>query len=549
MWRVEHVSYLPDERPSAAATPASATAASDPSPGATSPASTRSARHRENHGFGRFLGLTTLGTIVPGAGLLGAGWRRTGAVILGLFVGLGLVVLAYFYWRGLRGGATYLASRTDLFDSLAMASIVVIAIWLLSILMTGWAARPQPAGMLRGLGATLFTLLMAAVLVVPTVYLGQRALIGRDLLNKVFEENRITTPTAATNTPHVEQADPWQGIDRVNVLLLGTDAYPGRPSIRTDSMMLASTNTQTGDTLLIGIPRNLTGWHIRETSPMRAVWPDGIAYCGRTNIDNCELTNYWRTVGEYVKEHPEAYPGDKMPSLTALREVIGDFTNLTIDNVAMIDIRGFSSLVDALGGVDINVLTRLPYGYKLRTDGTIVPGSEAGILEPGMQHLTGYQAMWYARARGNGQTDFDRMRRQRCVIGALARQVSPAKLVQRFPELAKAAQDNLLFDISLSQLPAWQLLGDRIQKGKIRSLPFTSKLFDNVKPDYDWVHAYIGHALDPDFVEAPTTDGYGRPLPTASPSPSTSPTKTPGKSASPSTTVPQEGVVDVADAC
>ena len=82
--------------------------------------------------------------------------------------------------------------------------------------------------------------------------------------------------------------DPWAGTERVNTLLIGSDAGKDRVGVRTDSLMVVSTNTKTGDTLLIGIPRNLEFVPIPDDNPLSTVWPDGYN-CG----DECLRNDIW----------------------------------------------------------------------------------------------------------------------------------------------------------------------------------------------------------------------------------------------------------------
>ncbi len=81
----------------------------------------------------------------------------------------------------------------------------------------------------------------------------------------------------------------------------------------------------------------------------------------------------------------------------------------------MVDMYGFAALVDAIGGLEINVQTDIKYGGVYGTAGTIPAGKRV---------LNGEQVLWYGRSRV-GSDDFSRMGRQRCVIGALAQQASP----------------------------------------------------------------------------------------------------------------------------
>jgi hypothetical protein len=70
-----------------------------------------------------------------------------------------------------------------------------------------------------------------------------------------------TTTVASSSTSSSSSTSttvaPFPGLDRVNVLLLGGDAGPGRYSLRTDSMIVVSIDPDTGDTAMISVPRNL----------------------------------------------------------------------------------------------------------------------------------------------------------------------------------------------------------------------------------------------------------------------------------------------------
>ena len=79
--------------------------------------------------------------------------------------------------------------------------------------------------------------------------------------------------------PNSAMADPWAGTPRVNVLLLGSDAGADRTGVRTDSMMVASINTRTGDTVLFGLPRNLQNVPFPEHDPLHKLFPQGFN-CG-----------------------------------------------------------------------------------------------------------------------------------------------------------------------------------------------------------------------------------------------------------------------------
>lgn len=535
------MSYLPDDavgrarrsqHPSQAQVPPATADGPSQHPSPEQPSLATRAAHQRAHyypdqaaphrsGIGLLIGMTTLGTLLPGSGLLLSGRRRSGATLLGVFVLLVAAGAGFVYWQGPTAAALYVAVRPRWLLSLAVGLSLFVLIWCISVVHTAWVNRPKGPSAGARLLSVAWVGLLCAALVVPTVGAAQYVLIQNDLLQSMFDP---ATRRSTTTPPNVSQVDPWENLPRANVLLIGSDQYPGREGIRTDSLMLVSTDTKTGNTVLFGIPRNLEGYTFRPTNPLHKYYPDG-PHCGL----ECMINAVWQMAATRSAE----FVGDPNPGLTTLTEVVSDLVGQTIDSTVVIDIRGFSALVDAMGGVDITVRSRLPIGGKRGESGQIVPGSILGWIEPGPQHMDGYTAMWFARSRVLAD-DFDRMRRQRCMVGALARQVNPLTMLRRYPALAKVAKDNIQIDIPMAQLPAWADLVTRVQKGTIRSLPFTSSIINVTRPDYPKIHRLVEDALDP---------AAGTPTPTPTQRPTRSPTPPP------SATAPPDGLVDVDDAC
>lgn len=481
--------------------------------------------------MGRFLGLTALGSVVPGAGLLATGRRRLGGALLGLFVLVLLAALVFLLMKGPTAAALFVAVRPRWLLGLSVGVVVGVLLVCASVVATGWSARVRPAAAGRRAAMVGWVGLLCAILLLPAVRTAEYAFIQRDLLQSVFNPKNAVSARG----PNADNGDPWAAIPRVNVLLVGSDAYPDRPGIRTDSMMAVSVNTRTGDTVLFGIPRNLQGYTFRPTNPLHKYYPEG-PRCGL----ECMLNGVWHMATQRAAE----FPGNPNPGLSTLTEVVSDLLGMPIDNTVVIDIRGFSALVDAMGGVSITVRDRLPIGGKL-VNGYIVPGSITGWIEPGPQHMNGYTAMWFARSRVLSD-DFDRMRRQRCMVGALVRQVNPLTMINRFPALAQVAKDNIQADVDMAQLPAWADLVTRAQRGSIRSLPFTSKLINVNNPDYPKIHRMVARAVTQPSQSASPSSARSATTPTA-PADATATTGTPVPSASTST--PAEGLVNVSDAC
>ncbi len=461
----------------------------------------------------RFYVLTGLSTLLPGAGLLLTPLRRLGIILLVPTVVLGLVLLAKLADGSLVDSALGLAVSPTKLMLAVMGVVLVGLVWSLAILVTAGQTRPSD-----GQGTIvrpLFVLLCVAAVLTPLSVSGRYLTIQRSVVTEVFPSVVASGSTAiATSTTK----DPWDGTPRVNVLLLGSDAGAGRWGVRTDSMMVASINTKTGDTVLIGVPRNLENVPIPKDNPLSTLYPDGYN-CG----DECLMNGIWTL----AVDHKDLFPDDPNPGLTSTRQVLEAVLGLPIQRTIVIDLRGFQSLVNAMGGVDIVAREKVCIDCKSNGYGGIIwTGSREKWIEPGPQHLTGYQALWYARSRATSD-DFSRMRRQRCVAGALLDQVDATTMLRRYPALADVLKDNVSTDITQSELAAWVVLVERIQSGTIRSLPITDKVVAVGNPDFAKIRSLVKSSLAVKKAAAPTA--------TASAT-----TKTKKKGASPSPSVPAD---------
>ena len=120
-----------------------------------------------------------------------------------------------------------------------------------------------------------------------------------------------------------------------------------------------------------------------------------------------------------------------------------------------------------------------------------------GYIEPGCQHLNGSLAQWYARSRRDG-TDYDRMLRQRCLIGAMVQQATPVNVLKHFQELSSATKRLAETDIPRSVLPDLITLGDRMHGGSsMRSVAFVPPIIHTGNPDYAKIRRLVKDAIDP----------------------------------------------------
>ena len=163
------------------------------------------------------------------------------------------------------------------------------------------------------------------------------------------------------------------------------------------------------------------------------------------------------------QEHADLYPG-KEAGLTAMKEAVSETLGLELNYYAMVDLAGFQKLVDAMGGINLDIGKRIPIGGV---------GSEIyGWIEPGTNvHLDGYHALWFARSRADSD-DYERMTRQKCVMAAMAKQLDPGTVATKFVDLAEAGSDIARTDAGTDQLPE---LVELAIKGK--ALPIESVNF------------------------------------------------------------------------
>ncbi len=234
--------------------------------------------------------------------------------------------------------------------------------------------------------------------------------------------------------------DPVDG--RYNFLLMGGDAGEDRTGLRPDSMSVISVDAKTGKSITFSLPRNFQNAPFPDDSPLASVYPDGYN-CG----DECILNSLYQTV---VENHPDLYPESTDPGAEAMMDAASGILGLEVQAYVIVDMEGFSTLIDAMGGITINA-----GGWVPITAGEI-PGTNRhyppdGWIAPGTQKMDGYTALWYARSR-EFVTDYHRIARQQCVQQAMVAQLDPATLLTRFQAIASAGEQIVKTDIPQHQL-------------------------------------------------------------------------------------------------
>ncbi|WP_236865897.1 LCP family protein [Brevibacterium daeguense] len=297
---------------------------------------------------------------------------------------------------------------------------------------------------------------------------------------------------------------------RYNIALLGSDAGKGREGIRPDSISLVSIDARTGETIIIGLPRNLQNVPFPEDSPLHSEYPSGFS-CG----DECLINSVYQ-LGE---QHADAYDDGAPAGALAMKDAVAGVTGMKVHYYAMIDLKGFESLIDAMGGIDIVSGKRVPISAPIDKS-TGRHGPVRGWIEPGEQHLDGFHALWFARSR-EFSSDYERMVRQRCVQEAMLAQLDPATVLVRYQAIAKAAPDVVSTDIPQLQVDRFVELALKAKSQRIESMNLTPPEVIPADPDYPRVHELIDEritALEEEDAEAaaPTRHldgGNSSPLP------------------------------------
>ncbi len=196
--------------------------------------------------------------------------------------------------------------------------------------------------------------------------------------------------------------------------MLGSDRRPNMPNWRTDVMMIIAIDESTDQVGVISLPRD--------------IYVDYIPGHRGNKIN----------VIDYLGEQDEPDGGGPKLMGQVLEEKIG----VRIDHYIRFDFEAFKQLVDAMGGVEVEVDCPLydPYGYD--------QGGLPLALDAGVHRLNGGQALSYVRSRRIGG-DLERERRQQRLAWAVRTQILDENLLPRVPAIYAALNDSIQTDIGL----------------------------------------------------------------------------------------------------
>ncbi len=470
-----------------------------------------------SHPARRFTGRAALlSAVLPGAGQWWLGRRRRG-LLLALPALAVLGGLAYLATKGASGLAEMLVQPSWLWALIAVNAVVIV-LRLGAVADAWWLERHAGQGWKWSLIGLAPGLVLAAALTFPQWIVHRYSVDALDLLNTVFVEpgevtplaqriadllaqglnpedlgpdlgttsttttapptttsaattsSTTTTSTTTTTLPPQEVIAGEVGGNRVTILLAGGDFGPGRSDLRTDVMIVAVLDLETGKAALISVSRDLVhaplpaSWSRFTTMLQVQQWHEDRAYqqlvdaavaAGqeppeRPAFEPCDC--YFDRIN-YLHVHTAnwvvTFPDAPDPGMEALRQTLQVTLGLPIDYYALVDFAGFVDLVDAVGGIDVTSREEMHLSVSPAKEGE---GWITIDITPGRHHLDGRTALAYVRNR-TGSSDGQRMLRQRCLLRDLASEMDAATILTRFTPIARAITTSTTTTLPLDLLP------------------------------------------------------------------------------------------------
>jgi LCP family protein required for cell wall assembly len=384
-------------------------------------------------------------------------------LLLGL-VGASLLLLAYRSWAILDA---YFLSRRPRGAVAAISTLILVLLLGVSVYAHGWVAY---------VGWSAHQTLTAVFN--PDGPSGPDP--GADASASASPTATDTAAGTATQTPSptATPAPEWAADGRLNVLLIGSDAGPGRWSMRADAIILVSIDVDSGRVAAFSVPRYSLGLPLPTDSTANFA-----CRCFKG-------TTYANAIYVYANQHPDWFPG-KNEDDRGMRALTGSMERLfgvRIDGTVVADLNGFVKLVDAIGGITVNVPSPVfDDRYRPPDGGKLVTIS----FKAGKQHMDGWHALAYARTR-HQDGDLNRMKRQQIVIQSLGRELK-CDVLGDLPALLEVARDSLWTNLPLDSVP--EML--QIDPGPVES----HLLFDVYNPrmtSNDWarVASEVAHTFD-----------------------------------------------------
>jgi len=276
------------------------------------------------------------------------------------------------------------------------------------------------------------------------------------------------TTAVPTPVPVVEMAP-----GTINIVVLGSDRRPDWSDWHTDAIHVVSIQPLIPSVTVLSIPRDL------------------YVYIPGFRMSRINFADMYGEVYGYEGGGP-----------ALLQQTLLYNLGIPVDHYVRTDFDGFIGIVDTLGGVDIPVHCRLqdywPYPNEAGEYITMT-------LEPGMHHMDGETALWYARSRKTSSV-FARERRQQQVLQAIWRRARSLDLLPRIPELWAQVRSMIVTDMGFGDVLMLAEVAFRLNEQNVRFrnigyehvIPWTTPKGGAVfLPNWEEIEPVVSEALGP----------------------------------------------------
>jgi LCP family protein required for cell wall assembly len=393
-----------------------------------------------------------LSFVFPGLGQAYAGRLRAALILAAPTVLLGIVVAAVV-------GGRIEALRNGVFSSQFLLGVLIVNGVLLAwrgVAIAHAGLTPWPT--IEGHDRRTSVMVVIGLLVITVAmhaWVAGVVVQVNDTLGQVFGPGErapgggSTDDDGGDSEPVNEPAFRWDGTDRINVLLIGTDAAPGRDAALTDVILVVSVDPVERTAVMISIPRD-TGF---VPLPDTRIYPDGL-FPAKVNGLAARASNDPETWC------PDMVGSDERCGIRTLERSIGLYLGIEIHHYAKIDMAGFAQMIDALGGLRLCLPGRLVDSEFERAVGNESLDGPL-VLPAGCHNYDGLEALAYARSRKGwiempdgtrvDQSDFERNERQQLVLLSMRQELAEADTLLELPDLLRAIGRTITTDFPRDQ--------------------------------------------------------------------------------------------------
>ena len=329
------------------------------------------------------------------------------------------------------------------FRSFAFSSLCLLAAF-----VTGCSALPGKAAPLQDTPTPLF-LVTAGMDSTPTLtpfQPGSQAAVPTTSPTLTADSGAPVSPVTSPDSVYVPPyaPDPASSLSdnqTVTIALLGSDKRPGDTYFRTDTIVLAAIRPGLGQVSLISVPRDL------------------YVYVPTVGMDRINTAYEYGVMDNYPGGGPALFKDTVLYNL-----------GIRVDHIAIVDFNVFTSIVDTLGGVDVPVYCPYTDWHIINPNGDPEDENNWSLFTvgPGVVHMDGSLALWYARSRKKS-SDFDRGRRSQEVLRALFARAMQTDAISKIPQLYGEFSSSVITDLDLNGIVKLAPLALHLTNANIRS--------------------------------------------------------------------------------